>query len=87
MEKSILYPDPYLDQSKNLTDSIWLKVYHATKFGSNLSTVKTVFLVCSLFCENNGSQLFEILCYFECILTSASKNAKIKGAKIAGFTA
>ena len=31
---------------------------------------------------NNGSQIFEISCYFSVLLSPANKNAKIKGTKI-----
>ena len=40
MQKSILYPNTDPNQSQNLTDWSLLKLYHSTKFGSNLSTIQ-----------------------------------------------
>jgi len=36
--------------------------------------------------ENKEPRIFEMLCYYNALLSPASKNAKIKGAKIKGFT-
>jgi len=71
---------------KIVPDMYWWDVKPYSTTTSWVMYCKTCIFVCPLFCKfrdvGNYTKIFEISCYFSVLRSSASKNAKINGAKV-----